>query len=85
MGKQRTVHGSYSGDFEESKVTGLDDNAYNPGREPNVYVSNAKGLNKIDLSKALDGQTFDDIGTEGDGLKGGGFSGPVSRFRNHPK
>jgi hypothetical protein len=83
MGKQRTVHGAYSGDFEESKVggRGFDDLAFNPGPTPNKYVSNAKGKNSIDLSRALDSQTYDDIGTEGDGLKGGGFSGPVSRNR----
>jgi hypothetical protein len=81
MGKQRTVHGAYSGDFEDSKVGGrdFDDLAYYPGSTPGKFVSNAKGKNSIDLSRALDSQTYDDIGTVGNLLKGGGFSGPVSR------
>jgi hypothetical protein len=82
MGKQRTVHGSYSGDFEESKVGGrdFDDLAYYPGSTPGKFVGNAKGTNKIDLSKAIDSNFYDSIGTEGDMLKGG-FSGPISRNR----
>ena len=74
-----TKCGAYSHDFE-SKVTGLDDNAYNPGPKPNVYVSNAKGNSKINLAGKIDANFYDSIGTEGDGLKGG-FSGPVSRNR----
>jgi hypothetical protein len=76
------VHkGPFSSDDSECNTgVGLDDNAYNPGRKPNVYVSNAKGLNKIDLSKAIDANFYDSIGTEDDGLRGG-FSGPVSRNR----
>ena len=74
--------GPFSKDDAECNTgVGLDDNAYNPGPKPNVYVSNAKGKNSIDLSRALDSQTYDDIGTEGNLLKGGGFSGPVSRNR----
>jgi hypothetical protein len=79
-----TKHGAYSGDFDDGRVTNLDDNAYYPGRTPNKYVSNAKGTNKIDLSKQLDGNFYDSIGTEGEGLNGG-FSNWVSRSRNHPK
>jgi hypothetical protein len=76
-----THKGEFSSDDPECNTgVGLDDNAYNPGPKPNVYVSNARGLNKIDLSKKLDGNFYDSIGTEGDGLKGG-FSGPVSRNR----
>jgi hypothetical protein len=81
LGKQRTVCGAYSPDDKEcSTGVGLDRDSYNPGRKPNVCVSNAKGLNKIDLSKQLDGNFYDSIGEEGDGLKGG-YSGPVSRSR----
>jgi hypothetical protein len=66
-----THRGPYSGDDAECNTgVGLDDNAYNPGRKPNVYVANAKGLNKIDLSKQLDANFYDSIGTEGDGWKG---------------
>ena len=43
--------GPYSGDDKEcSTGVGLDDNAYNPGSKPNVYVSNAKGLNKTNIA-----------------------------------
>jgi hypothetical protein len=73
-----TKHGAFSGDFEDGKVTNLDDNAYNPGPRPNKYVSNAKGTNKIDLSKVLDSNMYDSIGTEGDGWSGG-YSGVLSR------
>jgi hypothetical protein len=71
--------GSYSRDDKECNTgVGLDDNSYNPSRKPNVYVSNAKGTNKIDLSKQLDGNFYDSIGEQGEGLKGG-FSNWVSR------
>jgi hypothetical protein len=77
--------GSYSKDDKECNTgVGLDRDSYNPGPTPNKYVSNAKGTNKIDLSKVLDSNFYDSIGTEGDGWKGG-FSGPVSRSKNHPK
>jgi hypothetical protein len=76
-----TYRGHYSGDDKEcNSGVGLDDNAYNPDPKPNVYVSNAKGLNKIDLSKALDSDTYSSIGKEGNLLRGG-FSGPGSRNR----
>jgi hypothetical protein len=71
--------GPYSADDREcSSGVGLDDLAFNPGRKPNVYVANKRGLNKIDLSKQLDSDGYDQIGREGDMLKGG-YSGPVSR------
>jgi hypothetical protein len=73
-----TKHGAYSADFEESKVTGLDDNAYNPGPRPNKYVSNAKGTNKIDLSKRID-NTDDGYQRDTKKLTDAGFSGPVGR------
>ena len=80
-----TYRGPFSKDDAEcASGVGLDRDAYNPGPKPNVYVANAKGTNKIDLSKAIDSNFYDSIGAEGDGLKGG-FSGPISRFRNHPK
>src|SRR5262249_23304354 len=75
MGKQRTVHGAYSGDFEESKVTGLSRDAYYPSRKPGVYVAN----------DGLKGRIF--LDTDNDfsrsqwpaGARGrGGFSSPVS-------
>ena len=50
LGKQRVYRGAYSPDFKESKVTGLDDNAYNPGPQPNKYVANTEGKNRIDCS-----------------------------------
>ena len=37
----------------------------------------------INLASKIDANFYDSIGTEGDGWKGG-FSGPVSRFKNHP-
>ena len=49
-----TYKGKYSPDFTESKVTGLDRDAYNPGPRPNKYVSNSRGLNSTDLSGYLD-------------------------------
>jgi hypothetical protein len=80
--KMSTYKGPFSKDDAECNTgVGLDRDSYNPGKTPNKYVSNTKGKNSIDLSRALDSQTYDDIGTEGDGLKGGGFSGPVSRNR----
>jgi len=73
--------GAYSSNDRECNTgVNLDDNAYNPGPEPNVYVSNAKGLNKINLASKIDANFYESIGTEGDGLKGG-FSGRVSRNR----
>jgi hypothetical protein len=80
-----TYKGSFSKDDPETDTgVGLDDLAFNPGPKASVYVANKRGLNKIDLSSKIDGNGYDSIGTEGDMLKGG-FSGPVSRFRNHPK
>jgi hypothetical protein len=77
--------GPYSADDKECNTgVGLDDLAFNPGPTPNRYVANKRGLNKIDLSSKIDGNFYGSIGMEGDGLKGG-FSGPVSRSRNHPK
>jgi hypothetical protein len=71
--------GPYSANDRECNTgVGLDDLAFNPGRKPNVYVSNAKGTNRIDLSKQLDGNFYDSIGEEGKGLKGG-YSNWVSR------
>jgi len=81
----RTYKGSYSSDDPECNTgVGLDRDSYNPGPKPNVYVSNAKGLNKIDLSSKIDANFYDSIGTEGSGWKGG-FSGVLSRLKNHPK
>jgi hypothetical protein len=38
-----TYQGPFSKDDKECNTgVGLDDNAYNPGPKPNVYVSNAK-------------------------------------------
>jgi hypothetical protein len=65
-GKQRTVKGAYSSDFKESKVTGLDGDAYYPGPTPNKYI-------KSD-GKPSHHRVIDDEAT-------GGFSGPVSRNR----
>jgi hypothetical protein len=48
--KGQRYQGVYSPDFTESKVTGLDDNAYYPSREPNVYTANKLGKNSVDLS-----------------------------------
>jgi hypothetical protein len=74
-----TYKGAYSKDDKECNTgVGLDRDSYNPGRKPNVYVSNAKGKNSIDLSKQLDNT---DVGYERntDQLTRAGFSGPVSR------
>jgi hypothetical protein len=80
-----TYKGPYSADDSETDTgVGLDRDSYNPSDRPNVYVSNKRGLNKIDLSSKIDGNGFDSIGTEGDGWAGG-FSGQLSKFRNHPK
>jgi len=76
MGKQRTYHGAYSHDFEDGKVTGLDDNAYYPSRTPGKFTAK-----QTPIKVAVDENFYDSIGTEGDGLKGG-FSGPVSKNRN---
>jgi hypothetical protein len=77
--------GPYSSDDKECNTgVGLDRDSYNPGRKPNVYVSNPKGKNSIDLSKQVDGNMYDSIGTEGEGLSGG-YSNWVSKSRNHPK
>jgi hypothetical protein len=74
-----TYKGPYSGDDKECNTgVGLDRDSYNPGPKPNKYVSNAKGANKIDLSKVLDSNMYDSIGTEGDGWSGG-YSGVLSR------
>jgi hypothetical protein len=70
--------GVYSGDFEESKVTGLSRDAYNPGPTPNVYVENAQGKNRIDVSKVDDQYKHPD-GTDPKWHVEGGFSGPVQR------
>jgi hypothetical protein len=79
-----TYRGPFSKDDDECNTgVGLDRDSYNPGPKPNVYVANKRGKNSIDLS-AIDSNFYDSIGTEGDLLKGG-FSGPVSRFKNHPK
>jgi hypothetical protein len=76
-----THKGAFSSDDPECNAgVGLDRDSYNPGPKPNVYVSNAKGTNKINLADKIDGNFYDSIGTEGDGLRGG-FSGPVSRNR----
>lgn len=83
LGKQRTVRGAYSPDFKESKVTGLDRDGYNPSNNPRMaggLRNNLRPAGRIDV----DANRYDSIGTEGEGLKGG-FSGPVSRSRNHPK
>lgn len=70
--------GAYSEEkFTESKVTGLSRDAYNPGDKPNVYVSNAKGTNRIDLSGQIDRKT--DTGVTGDWYDIPGSSGVVSR------
>jgi hypothetical protein len=74
-----TYKGKYSSDDDEvNSGVGLDRDSYYPGRKPNVYVSNAKGKNSIDLSKQLDNT---DVGYERDTdqLTRAGFSGPVSR------
>jgi hypothetical protein len=74
--------GSYSKDDPEcASGVGLDRDSYNPGPKPNVYVSNAKGTNKIDLSKTLDRPRYDDIGEAGDGFSKPGLSGVLSRNR----
>jgi hypothetical protein len=79
-----TYRGPFSKDDDEVNTgVGLDRDSYNPGPKPNVYVANKRGLNKIDLSSKIDGNFYDSIGEEGDMLKGG-FSGPVSRSKNHP-
>jgi len=70
-----TYRGAFSKDFSESKVTGLDRDAYYPSRTPGKYVGKSNPI-QVDV----DSTRFDDIGTEGDMLKGG-FSGPVSRNR----
>ena len=74
-----TYKGPFSGDDSECNTgVGLDRDAYNPGPKPNVYVSNARGLNKINLAGKIDANFYDSIGTEGEGLSGG-FSGVMSR------
>jgi hypothetical protein len=37
-GPQRTIHGAYSGDFEESDIMAGGDFAWMPSDKPNVYV-----------------------------------------------
>lgn len=70
-----TKCGAFSHDFDESKVTGLDDNAYYPSRTPGKFTAKQTPINV-----AVDQDTYDQIGKEGDMLRGG-FSGPVSRNR----
>jgi hypothetical protein len=72
-----TYKGAFSHDFDDSRVTGLDGNAYYPSRAPGKFTSSQKPIN---LAGKIDGNFYDSIGTAGDGLKGG-FSGPVSRNR----
>ncbi|PWT79343.1 MAG: hypothetical protein C5B58_13680 [Acidobacteria bacterium] len=67
--------GSYSHDFDESKVTGLDDNAYYSSRTPGKFTAK-----QTPTSVKVDENMYDSIGTEGEGLKGG-FSSWVSRNR----
>ena len=83
LGKQRTYRGAYSDDdaFIKRQVTNVGRDNYYPSRRPNVYVTD-DGKSPIPVN--VDANRYDSIGTEGDGLSGG-FSGPVSRSRNHPK
>jgi len=77
FGKQRTYKGAFSDDddFIKRQVTNVGRDNYYPGRKPNVYVTD-DGKSPIRVN--VDNTTYDDIGTEGDGLRGG-FSGPVSK------
>jgi len=80
-----THKGPYSSDDPETNTgVGLDDLAFNPGRTPNKYVANRKGDMSIDLSR-IDATRYNDIGEEGSGFDKPGFSGVLSRFKNHPK
>jgi hypothetical protein len=80
-----TSKGPYSADDAECNTgVGLDRDSYNPGPLPNKYVANRKGDLSIDLSKTLDRPRYDDIGEEGVGFNKPGYSGKLSRFKNHP-
>ena len=83
-----TYKGPFSGDGKEENVNagvGLDRNAYNPGSKPNVYVSNAKGTNKIKLD-ILDHEDIRWAKGEKPGAdREDGFSSVTSRSKNHPK
>ena len=72
-----TYKGPFSGDDRECNTgVGLDRDSYYPGRTPNKYTAKQTPINV-----AVDANFYDSIGTEGNMLKGGGFSGPVSRNR----
>jgi len=72
-----TYKGAFSSDDKETSTgVGLDRDSYNPGRKPNVYVSNAKGKNSIDMSKTLDRELAWAKGATKD--REDGFSGPIS-------
>jgi hypothetical protein len=76
-----TYRGPFSKDDSECNTgVGLDRDSYYPGRSPNKYTARQTPIN---LASKIDANFYDSIGTEGDGWKGG-FSGPVSRFKNHP-
>jgi hypothetical protein len=93
-----TYKGPYSPDFDESKVTGLSRDAYYPSKKPGVFTSKAGPTgnmldNTIDLSGTIDKQppfatTFDQGGGNWQRDKSdaglGGFTGPVSKSKNHP-
>jgi hypothetical protein len=74
MGKQRTVHGAYSGDFDESSLK-VDPNAYYPSKKPNKYVADdgLKGRIFLDIANLHVGYPDQGYGAAM------GFSGPVSR------
>ena len=74
-----TYRGAFSSDDKECNTgVGLDRDSYYPGRTANKYTAKQTPINV-----AVDTNFYDSIGTEGDGLRGG-FSGPVSRSKNHP-
>jgi hypothetical protein len=74
-----TYKGPFSSNDKECNTgVGLDPDSYYPGRTPNKYTAKQTPINV-----AVDTNFYDSIGTQGDMLKGG-FSGPVSRSKNHP-
>jgi hypothetical protein len=68
--------GVFGPDFTESKVTGLDRDAYNPGPRPNKYVANRQGTASQDLSGYLDQRIEQDTSLRNTRIPG--RPGPVS-------
>jgi hypothetical protein len=77
MGKQRTECGAYS---DENFNDGSKDKIRNVDWGP--YEGNATPRN---TTVNVDSNRYNDIGEEGDGFNKPGYSGVLSRFKNHPK